>query len=283
VVLASLLAIGAVSRMRYAQTLYVLPVSLFAMSIAATELPELSRQGGASLDALRTRIVAGVRRVSFYVVPSLVAFVLLGNVFVAGIYQSGEFHAADVTVVWLTLMAYSAGLLATTNSRIYQSAFFALRDTKTTSRIATLRIATSALAGAALMLQFEPITIGTFTLPAGMFSDVKAHGLPLGPVGLATGAALGAWLEWLLLRASLARQLGGVGAGFGQLARMFGAALLGAVAGYALARFTGHVHPLLTALLVAGVFGGVYLGAAHVLGVGEARSFLGMLTRRLKS
>ena len=37
VVLASLLAIGAVSRMRYAQTLYVLPISLFAMSIAMGE------------------------------------------------------------------------------------------------------------------------------------------------------------------------------------------------------------------------------------------------------
>ena len=43
-VLASLLAIGALARIRYAQTLYVLPVSLFGMSIAAAELPELARE-----------------------------------------------------------------------------------------------------------------------------------------------------------------------------------------------------------------------------------------------
>src|SRR5690606_12169467 len=43
-VLASLLAIGAVAHLRYAQTLYVLPISLFGMSVAAAELPELARE-----------------------------------------------------------------------------------------------------------------------------------------------------------------------------------------------------------------------------------------------
>ena len=42
-VLASLLAVGAVARLRYAQTLYLLPISLFAMSVAAAALPELAR------------------------------------------------------------------------------------------------------------------------------------------------------------------------------------------------------------------------------------------------
>ena len=36
-------------------------------------------------------------RVAFFVVPSFVAFVLLGDVLVAGIYRAGEFGAADVT------------------------------------------------------------------------------------------------------------------------------------------------------------------------------------------
>ena len=43
VVLASLLAVGALGALRYAQILYVLPVSLFGLSVAASELPELSR------------------------------------------------------------------------------------------------------------------------------------------------------------------------------------------------------------------------------------------------
>ena len=96
--LASLLAIGAVARLRYAQTLYVLPVSLFGMSIAAAELPELARERAGATGALRDRVSPRVRRVAFFVVPSFVAFVVLGDVLVAGIYprrrvRRGRRHA----------------------------------------------------------------------------------------------------------------------------------------------------------------------------------------------
>ena len=190
-VLASLLAIGAVSRLRFAQTLYVLPVSLFGMSIAAAELPELSRERGAGTDVLRARAIAAARRVTFFVLPSCVAFIALGDVLVAGIYRSGAFGQADVLIVWVTLAAYSLGLVASTTTRIYQSAFYALRDTRTPARIAGARVLTSAVLGAALMLQFEALTIAGTTLPAGVFATLRIEGLPLGPVGLALGASVG--------------------------------------------------------------------------------------------
>lgn len=281
-VLASLLAIGAVARMRYAQTLYVLPLSLFAMSIAAAELPELARDRDQATSALRERAVAAVRRAWYYVVPSFVAFIVLGDVFVAGIYEAGKFTAADVKIVWLTLAAYSAGLLASTSARIYQSAFFALRDTKTPARVAGLRVLTSAIAGAALMLQFEPVTIGTMTFAAGLLGDVTVDGTPLGPVGLALGATLGAWLEWVLLRRSLVHRIGNIGTGGGHLVRTFASALLAAVAGYGVSLIAEPVHPLPAALLIAAVFGLVYLTATRMFGLDEARAFAAALSRRLR-
>lgn len=281
-VLASLLAIGAVSRLRYAQTLYVLPVSLFAMSVAAAALPELARERAGAIDALRIRAVEALRRVSFFVVPSFVAFVALGDVLVAGIYRSGKFNAADVTLVWITLAAYSAGLLASTHARIYQSAFFALRDTRTTARIAALRVITSALAGAALMLQFESIEVFGWSISAGAFAGWRVAGLPLGPVGLAAGAALGAWLEWYLLQRALARHLGSVGMGAAPLARMFGAALIAAAAGHFIGIVATRLHPLPLALVVAAVFGAVYFIAARIFGLEEARALAGTLMRRMR-
>lgn len=281
-VLASLLAIGAVARLRYAQTLYVLPVSLFGMSVAAAELPELARERLGAVEALRARMIEASRRVAFFVVPTLVAFILLGDVFVAGIYQAGEFGSADVTVVWLTLAAYSLGLPASTSTRIYQSAFFALRDTKTPARVAGLRVLTSAVAGAVAMMQFEPVTVGSLQIPAGLFADVTIQGTPLGPVGLALGAAVGAWLEWALLRARLAQHMGTVGAGAGHLARMFGAALLGAASGYAVARAVPALHPLASAALVAAAYGAVYLAVAHALGLDEAGRMVGVILRRVR-
>jgi putative peptidoglycan lipid II flippase len=220
--------------------------------------------------------------VSFFVVPSFVAFVALGDVLVAGIYRSGKFNQADVTLVWVTLAAYSAGLLASTHARIYQSAFFALRDTRTTARIATLRVVTSALAGAALMLQFESIQLFGWSIRAGAFSSWRVAGLPLGPVGLAAGAALGAWLEWYLLRRALSRHIGGVGVGAAPLARMFGAALIAAAAGYGVGVVAHQLHPLPLAFAVTAVFGAVYFAAARLFGLEEARALVGTLTRRFR-
>src|SRR5207247_1491923 len=79
--LASLLPTGAVTGLANAQLLYTLPVSLFGMSVSAAELPAMS--GAAGLDAtdlLRDRLNNGLRRIAFFVVPSAMAFLALGDV-----------------------------------------------------------------------------------------------------------------------------------------------------------------------------------------------------------
>jgi putative peptidoglycan lipid II flippase len=281
-VLASLLAVGAVSRLRYAQTLYLLPVSLFAMSVAAAALPELARERGGAIGALLERTVAAVRRVAFYVVPSFVAFVAIGDVLVAGLYRSGDFNAADVRVVWFILIAYSLGLLASTTTRVYQSAFFALRNTVTPARAAFVRVLVALAVGALLMVQFEPVSLLGVEIRAGALASYTADGLPLGPLGLAAGAALGAWIEWVWLRWRLGVTLGAVGAGFGRLARMFAAALAAAAAARGADVWLAVSSPLLNGLLVAAVFGAAYLAVARLLGLDEARALLGALLRRVR-
>ncbi|MEO8466460.1 MAG: murein biosynthesis integral membrane protein MurJ [Gammaproteobacteria bacterium] len=280
-VLASLLAIGALARLRYAQTLYVLPVSLFGMSVAAAELPDLARARDHVAGALRERAAGAVRRVAFYVVPSVVAFVVLGDVLVAGLFRAGEFGAADVTVVWITLIGYSAGLLASTCTRVYQSAFFALRDTATPARIAGVRVLMAFIAGSVLMVQFEPVTLFGRTIPAGVFAGANVAGVPLGPLGLAVGAAAGAWLEWWLLKRQLVARIGAVGTGAGQLMRMAVAALVAAAAARGVAAVVPWA-PLPTALLVAAAFGGVYFAVARLVGLAEARALPAALLRRLR-
>jgi len=281
-VLASLLAVGAVARLRYAQTLYLLPVSLFAMSVAAAALPELARESEGALHALLERTVAAVRRVAFYVVPSFVAFIAIGDVLVAGLYQSGEFGADDVRVVWFILIAYSLGLLASTTTRVYQSAFFALRDTATPARAAVVRVVIAAVAGAVLMVQFEPISLLGVDIRAGALAELSAAGHPLGPLGLAGAAALGAWIEWIWLRRRLGAVLGAVGLGFGLGARMLAAALVAAAAARGVDSWLAVQSPLLTGVLVAAVFGVVYLGSARLLGLDEARALIGGVLRRVR-
>src|ERR671919_588898 len=111
-VLASFLALGALAAMRYAQMLYVLPVSLFGMAVAAAELPELSSIGAGREDVLRARVGSGLARIVFFVAPTMVAYVVVGDFLVAALYQSGEFDRADVVQVWIILAVHALGLLA---------------------------------------------------------------------------------------------------------------------------------------------------------------------------
>jgi putative peptidoglycan lipid II flippase len=79
--IASLLPLGAVAALSNAQLLYMLPISLFGMSVAAAELPELSEAAGgaAAADALRARVARGQSQIAFFIVPSLLGFLTLGT------------------------------------------------------------------------------------------------------------------------------------------------------------------------------------------------------------
>jgi len=139
-ILAGRLANGAVALLGYAQTFYVLPISLFGMSVAASELPELSRFRPEAERELAGRVEAALRRVSFFLVPSAVGYLLLGDVAVAALYETGAFGSAQSLATWGVLAAYSLGLPASASSRVLSSAFYALRDTRTPARIAYLRV-----------------------------------------------------------------------------------------------------------------------------------------------
>lgn len=278
-VLASLLAVGAVAAIGYAQTIYVLPVSLFGMSVAAAELPELSRRRSGGADVLRERTRSALQRVAFFVVPTFVAFILLGDVWVAALYQTGEFGPQDTRLVYLTLAGYALGLIASTSTRLFSSAFFALRDTRTPARIAAVRVATSALVGFVLMTQFEPVRVFGFTFGPGLGENLRIGTRTLGAVGLACGAGAGAWLEWALLRRELNRRIGAVGAGGGVLSRMLIAALAGAAAGWGTRILLGSIHPVLDAALIGAAFGAVYLALSVALGIDQANAFARRIRR----
>ena len=89
------LAAGAVSTLQYAQTLYILPISLFGMSVAAAELPCWRGSGPAAATCCAPRLGgAGAHRV-LRGVPSFIAFALLGDVVIATLLQRGEFDRND--------------------------------------------------------------------------------------------------------------------------------------------------------------------------------------------
>jgi putative peptidoglycan lipid II flippase len=266
--LASFLAAGAVAVIGYAQLLYILPISLFGMSVAAAELPELARQRSAETEVLRKRVNRGLAQIAFFVVPSFVAYLLLGDVIVGALYQRGEFNRYDTLLVWWTLSAFALNLVASTATRLMVSAFFGLHDTKTPARYAVVRVLVAAALGAGLMLVLDRWEI--------------APGKRLGPVGLALGAGSAGWLEWWLLKRRLRQRIGPIGAGGRTLGRMFLAALLAGGVARALEWWLPDGSPLLIGMAVLPVFGVLYFLVAWRLGLDQATSLFGRVFRRLR-
>ena len=276
--LASFLFAGAFATLAFAQTLYVLPVSLFGMSVAAAELPEMARQSGEQAEALRARMEAGLRRIAILVMPATAGYVVLGEVIVGLLYQSGEFTRVDTLLVSLVLAAYSLGLVASTSTRLYASAFYALNDTRTPARIAIIRVAVSAVLGATLMLVGERFALrAPFAIVANS-GDAMVR--PLGVVGLAVAAAVGAWIEWSMLRSTIRRRIGGLGMGRRTLVRLGLAAFLPAVILRMLLFVLPRHAPIVNAAFVLPLFGLGYLGMARILGFPEVVAMLTQSIRR---
>ena len=150
--IATLLPTGAPTALLNATTLYTLPVSLFGMSVSAAELPAMAGVARDGDDALRARLNQGLRQIAFFVVPSAVAFLALGDVIAGAILQTGRFTHDDSIRVWAILAGSAVGLLATTLGRLYSSAYFALRDTRTPLGYAIVRVVLTTLLGYACAL-----------------------------------------------------------------------------------------------------------------------------------
>jgi putative peptidoglycan lipid II flippase len=282
--LASFLFEGAVAVLGYAQTLYLLPVSLFGMSIAVAELPEMSRAGQDRLHAIRARLDNGLRNVAALVVPSAVAYLLLGDIIVSALFGRGRFMPADTLIVSLTLGAYALGLIASTATRLHSSALYAMQDTRTPARIAFIRVTISAMIGAGLMLILERYAAGV-----GPISIVPAAGVsrdaafrPLGAVGLALGAAVGAWIEFSLLRRATAGRIGASVGASPRWARLLAAAIVPALAARLLQLALPPLPSIPMAALVLALYGGGYLALTRLLGIPEAWNALGGIGRRLQ-
>jgi putative peptidoglycan lipid II flippase len=261
--LASLLPTGAVTGLTNAQLLYTLPVSLFGMSIAAAELPGMSGDS-TSAEALRVRLDRGLRQIAFFVVPSAMAFFALGDIIAAALLQTGRFRHEDAVYVWGILAGSAVGLLPSTLGRLYSSAYYALRDTRTPLRYALVHVVLATGLGY------------LFAIPLPRLLGVS----PIwGAAGLTASAGLAGWAEMLLLRTTMNARIGRSGLRAAYVSKLWVAAAAGAAIAWVIKLTIPSVHPVLTAIFVLGAYGALYLGTTWLLGVGEATMTLARIVR----
>jgi len=287
-VLASLLVTGAVAGLLSAQMLYALPVALFATSVAAAELPEMSRPEGRI--RLAERALAARRRTAFFVAFSTVAYLVLGEAIVGALFGWGAFDTDDALMVALVLAAYSLGLPAVASSRIYQNTLYATGDTAGPARIAALRVALAAAVGVALMFPLDRIAVHGAVLDlvateGGWFGPLGSgirSGSPdphLGAVGLALGSAVAAWMELALLARRCRTAVPGLPGPSAVMSRLAPATAVAVVVALAVRWGASGLPDVALAPLGLLLAGAAYVLVARATGVAEADLVLAPVRR----
>jgi putative peptidoglycan lipid II flippase len=279
--IASYVSNGAVTLLANAQVIAVLPVSLFGMAVSASQLPAMSGELGDDATvsaALRTRLDDGLRRIAFYVVPSSMAFFALGDIVGGLLYQTGHFKAQDTLWLWSVLAGSAVGLLAGTLGRLYASTWYALRNTRVPLNFAIVRVTLTVALG----------VVASLYLPGWLGVDAK-----WGAAGLTASAGVAAWVEFALLRRSIAARIGAlpvegaylralwVNAGIAALCALVVKAAFQWQAEHTVRLLSAGAHPLVLGMVALPVYGVVYLALSRQSGIAEATAVAGRLTRLL--
>jgi len=251
--IASHLATGSVSWLTYADRLMEFPTSLLGVALGIVLIPQLSAaRARGDKEGYSGMIDWGLRLVVLQTLPCATALLVFAKPLLAVLYHYGHFSDADLLATIRPMQGYGVGLLGIVCVKILAPGYFAQLDTRTPVRIA--------------------IAVLGFTQ---LMNLLFVYGLHIGVGGLALSIGLGAtvnatWLLIGLVRMGVYKPHPGW---FGFLARaLVATALLGGCLVWAdhAIDWLDRAHPVLRALKMAGVLGGVaalYVAVLAAMGI----------------
>jgi len=141
-IIASMLGVGKISLLYYADRLMEFPLGLFGIALATVTLPYLSRQwSNRDYEDFAATLDWSMKLVLLVAVPAAVGLIVLAEPLVATIFYGGVFDIDDVHMTALPLQAFAIGLVGFSYVKILAPAFFAREDTKTPVKIGLVALA----------------------------------------------------------------------------------------------------------------------------------------------
>ena len=177
----------AVAVLNWATRVMELPIGVFTAAIATVVFPLIARHAARSdWNQLGKDYHKGLRLVLVLNIPAAVGLVLLSEPIVRLLFQRGEFHASDTTLMAPILAVYALGLPFLSFTTVALRGFYALKDTATPVRAAALSFAVNLVLSIVLMRW-------------------------LSTVGLALASTLAVLAQAWFLQTRLTRKLAGLG------------------------------------------------------------------------
>lgn len=261
--LASLLPTGSASGLQNANSIYLLPLSLFGVATAAASLPQMARDHATGeRESLATGVARSWEGVLFYTIPSAVAFIGIGDSIVALLNgTSGKMGPEQILIVRTVLGAYALGLVAYASARLLTSLYQATGNYRRPLVSSATAIAVSASVSLTVVLTMTD--------------------KPLAVAGLAFGSAIGAHINLAMLWSGIRGKIGRIN--FSEPKRVAASTLvvsLIALAAALIVRFGVSAHAQVKAVLVIGTYCAVFLAAARQAKLPEATRILDAASRR---
>jgi putative peptidoglycan lipid II flippase len=184
VVWASLLPVGSISALYYADRVAQLPLGVVGIAIGTALLPLLARQLRAgSVDAAMANQNRAIEVGLLFGLPAGVALWLLAEPIIRILFERGHFGPQDTLRAGGALAAYAIGLPAFVMVKALTPGFFAREDTRSPLFVALAAIAANVVLNAIFLL-----------------------GTGLAVAGVALASSMSGWLNAVLLAALLLRR-----------------------------------------------------------------------------
>jgi len=180
-IIASFLSAGALSALYYADRIDQLPIGVIGIAVGTVLVPEMTQRIAAGDEAgARSAQNRAIEFALLLAIPCVIAFLIIPDVIMRGLFERGRFTAGDAHAAALTLMAYTVGLVPFVLIRSVVAPFLARGDTLTPMK--------AALAGTAVNILCKVALMGS-----------------LAQVGLALATSIGAWVNFVLVLAFATR------------------------------------------------------------------------------
>ena len=163
--------VGALAAVNYANRLVQLPFALIVLSIAPVVVVDLSKHHkDGNVEDFKKLLVFSFQNVIFFVVPVALLFIFLPTALIDVLFKRGEFGGYSLNITSSVLFFYAFGVLFFCVNRLLVTSFYALKDTRTPARIATIALLINATLSAILMF---PLKIGGVALATSISAAVS--------------------------------------------------------------------------------------------------------------
>ena len=170
-ILASLLPVGAISWLYYADRVAQLPLGIVGIALGTALLPRLST---AEADEQRAHFKKALDEAiifaGFFVVPAIISLIMLADPIIEGLFVYGAFSIDDAVMAAMALSAYAVGLPGFVMVKILQPAFYAAGQPGTVLKISIMTIVINITGSLILMPLFGHVGLAMATSLSGLMA-----------------------------------------------------------------------------------------------------------------